>query len=273
MPSVDPNLYIPAQQGMVSIGFPDAPHELRIFFSPTCSHCVEYHRYVMPNIIKRYVERGVIRLTPLLFVRHAVDMYLTKIFLCRGLDQMYPSFLVWFEQMEDWVPIFLEGNNKKKQSNMQTLMERASQQSKLSSEEIINALKINMEDPDYRHYVALYALINGYKVEEIIMALDDDKLERTILSMKEKAVDNDGNIVTHIPATYWNNKYIEGIPDVEAIDKLIYESHANGASTVVQEKKVEKEQSAYKKPDEPLRKNAEEVVDNSALPSAKKAKE
>lgn len=244
--SVDPNLYLPTQDGELAIGYPDASHELRMYFAPTCAHCVEYHRDIMPVLTDRFIARGVVRIIPLLFVRHAVDMYLTKIFLCRGPYHMYPSFLIWLSQLDDWVPIFIETDTERKKANLKKLMQDASEKTKISEVEIINALRINTEDPDYRQYVAMYALLNGYKLEEIVMALDNDQLEKSILAMKMKAVDQKGNQVQLIPAAYWDGKFIEGVPGVEEIDEFILKSHK------AENKKKTKEQGL--KPDQPIQK-------------------
>lgn len=249
--AIDPNLYLPTQDGELAVGYPDASHELRIYFAPTCAHCAEYHRDVMPILVERFITRGVVRIVPLLFVRHAVDMYLTKIFMCRGHNNMYPAFLMWLSQLDDWVPIFIELDMGRKIANLKKLLNKASEKTKVPEIEIINALKINVEDPDYRHYVAMYALLNGYRLEEIVMSLDNDKLEKEILSMKLKAVDNESKQVQLIPAAYWDGQYIEGVPGAEEIDALLLKSHKKSKK----KKKVDSEaKQDTLKPDQPIQK-------------------
>lgn len=248
--TVDQNLCIPTQQGELAIGLPDAAHELRIFFAPTCAHCVEYHREVMPILVERFITRGVVRIIPLLFARHAVDMYLMKIFLCRGDYQMYPAFLVWLVQLDQWVPIFTEMDANQQKANLKYLLQQACKHTKINEMEIINALKINTEMPEYRHYVAMYALLNGYRLEEIVMALDNDKLEKQILSMKLKAVDDEGKLVQLIPAAYWDGKYVEGVPGADEIDKLIMKSHEESNKKATEEAEVKSEE--FSLPTQPL---------------------
>lgn len=162
---------------------------------------------------------------------------------------MYPAFLVWLAQMDTWLPIFSETDLEKKKTNLKKILGDVVSKNKMHEVEVINALKIDLENPEYRHYVALYALLNGYKVEEIIMALDNDELERRILSMKLKAVDNNGKLVQLIPAAYWDGQYIEGVPGAEQIDWLILQHHDKAHK---EENRTNKKDEKYVNPDQSI---------------------
>ena len=55
------------------VGRPEAPRAMVVYSSPTCSHCVDFERQVLPEIQRRYVDTGQFRIAYRPYLRNAID--------------------------------------------------------------------------------------------------------------------------------------------------------------------------------------------------------
>ncbi|UXS01235.1 DsbA family protein [Agrobacterium tumefaciens] len=55
------------------VGEQTAPKTLLVYTAPTCSNCVDFERQILPELHKRYVETGKLRLVHRPFIRNSVD--------------------------------------------------------------------------------------------------------------------------------------------------------------------------------------------------------
>lgn len=55
------------------LGSQQASEVMVVYSSPTCSHCVDFERQILPEIRQRYVETGKLRIVYRPFVRNAID--------------------------------------------------------------------------------------------------------------------------------------------------------------------------------------------------------
>ncbi|MCY1740552.1 DsbA family protein [Ensifer sp. SL37] len=57
----------------IHLGNQSATSTLVVYTSPTCSHCVDFERRILPELKKRYVADGTLRIELRPFVRNSVD--------------------------------------------------------------------------------------------------------------------------------------------------------------------------------------------------------
>jgi protein-disulfide isomerase len=55
------------------IGSKQAPATLIVYSSPTCGHCVDFGKKVLPDLERKYVQTGKLRISICPFARNAVD--------------------------------------------------------------------------------------------------------------------------------------------------------------------------------------------------------
>lgn len=55
------------------IGSKQAPATLIVYSSPTCGHCIDFEKKVLPDLERKYVQTGKLRISIRPFARNAVD--------------------------------------------------------------------------------------------------------------------------------------------------------------------------------------------------------
>ncbi|PLP57461.1 hypothetical protein CYK37_20235 [Mesorhizobium loti] len=55
------------------IGSKQAPATLIVYSSPTCGHCVDFEKKVLPDLERKYVQTGKLRISIRPFVRNVID--------------------------------------------------------------------------------------------------------------------------------------------------------------------------------------------------------
>lgn len=74
------------------------------YFSPTCPHCVVYHKRVFPEIRKKYIETGKIAYVMREFVNNKQDLDASILARCDGSLDSYMRFTqVLLERQNQWV--------------------------------------------------------------------------------------------------------------------------------------------------------------------------
>ena len=99
-----PRLAHAVDLGEPAIGDPKAPVTIIEFASLTCPHCASFHVNTLPELEKRYIDTGKVRLVLRDFPLDEVALKAAVIAHCAGPDR-YPQFVqVFFAQQAVWVP-------------------------------------------------------------------------------------------------------------------------------------------------------------------------
>ena len=100
--AVAPRLAHAADLGEPSIGDPNAPVTIIEFASLTCPHCASFHVSTLPELEKRYIDTGKVRLVLRDFPLDQMALKASVIAHCAGPNR-YPQFVqVFFSQQESW---------------------------------------------------------------------------------------------------------------------------------------------------------------------------
>ena len=74
------------------------------YFSPTCPHCVSYHKRTFPEIKKKYIDTGKIAYVMREFIGNKQDLDATILARCSGDLDNYIKFMhVILEQQDNWM--------------------------------------------------------------------------------------------------------------------------------------------------------------------------
>ena len=84
-------------------GNPEAPVIFVMYYSPTCPHCVSFHKRTFPELQKRYIDTGKIAYVTREFIGNKQDLDATILAHCLGDVENYTKFVnVILEQQENW---------------------------------------------------------------------------------------------------------------------------------------------------------------------------
>lgn len=84
-------------------GDPEAKTVLIEYFSPTCRHCVSYHKKTFPQIQKHYINTGKIAYVMREFIGNKQDLDATVLARCSGGIENYTKFInVILDQQNNW---------------------------------------------------------------------------------------------------------------------------------------------------------------------------
>ncbi|MGD9508584.1 MAG: DsbA family protein [Geminicoccaceae bacterium] len=100
--AVAPRLAHAVELGEPAIGDPNAPVTIIEFASLTCPHCASFHVNTLPELEKRYIDTGKVRLVLRDFPLDEMALKASVIAHCAGPDR-YPQFVqVFFSQQASW---------------------------------------------------------------------------------------------------------------------------------------------------------------------------
>ena len=87
----------------IVFGNKSAPVVLVEYFSPTCPHCVTFHKKIFPEIQKAYIDTGKIAYVMREFIANKQDLDATLLARCAGdLDHYYKFINIILEQQDNW---------------------------------------------------------------------------------------------------------------------------------------------------------------------------
>lgn len=73
------------------------------YFSPTCPHCVNYHKRIFPEIKKKFIDTGQIQYIIREFIGNKQDLDATVLARCSGDQDTYFKFMnIILEQQDNW---------------------------------------------------------------------------------------------------------------------------------------------------------------------------
>jgi protein-disulfide isomerase len=73
------------------------------YFSPTCPHCVTYHKRILPELKAKYIDTGKVAYVMREFIGNKQDLDATVLARCDGSLESYLNFIkVILEQQDNW---------------------------------------------------------------------------------------------------------------------------------------------------------------------------
>ena len=73
------------------------------YFSPTCPHCVTYHKRILPELKEKYIDTGKVAYVMREFIGNKQDLDATVLARCGGSLESYLNFMkVILEQQDSW---------------------------------------------------------------------------------------------------------------------------------------------------------------------------
>ena len=102
--SVSPvELLQPSPLGDRQLGPDNAPVTIVEYASLTCPHCASFHKNVLPELRKRYIETGKVRLIFREFALNPLDAGAVMLARCLDKDKYFPFIDALFRAQEQWV--------------------------------------------------------------------------------------------------------------------------------------------------------------------------
>jgi protein-disulfide isomerase len=85
------------------LGPDNAPVTIIEYASMTCPHCANFHKTVLPELKKRYIDSGKVRLIFREFALNPLDAGAIMLARCLDKDKYFPFVDVLFQQQDKWV--------------------------------------------------------------------------------------------------------------------------------------------------------------------------
>jgi protein-disulfide isomerase len=85
------------------IGDEKAPVTIIEYASMTCPHCAQFSEKTLPDLKKRYIEAGKVRLIFREFPLDPLAMAASMLARCAGKDKFFPMIETLFSQQKNWV--------------------------------------------------------------------------------------------------------------------------------------------------------------------------
>lgn len=184
----------------VSLGKPQAPLKVVMYYSLTCPHCHEFQKDELPKIQKEFIDKGLVQFIFRDFPTDWFAIKAAKIAWCHGREQYRPFAQKLLETQAKWLPAYT-GPDKEKQ-------EKAIKEAEQALEAIARELGISHED--YQKCTA-----------------PDTETEKTILRTSFEA--QKSHQINAAPAFLVNGKvYNKGILNPEAIHALLLDMGIHG---------------------------------------------
>jgi protein-disulfide isomerase len=213
----------------IVIGTEDAPYSVVMFFAPTCSHCAHYEADHFPGVYKEFIERNIVKFYPRAIPINASDLTVIKLLWARGGGEFFKHMILFLTNQAVWLAPILEKDKVKKVEAIEGMLGKIP--APLKREEIINALEIKATEPQDVDFIKLFALLNGFSIEEIVITLNDKKLEEKIIATRLEAVDEKGKQVGFVPAFLVNGELQQNMATVENLKAIIAKNHEKVAAS------------------------------------------
>jgi protein-disulfide isomerase len=96
----------------ISLGKDDAPNTIVEYASMTCPHCAQFHKIVLPELQKKYIDAGQARLILREFPLDGLAVAAFMLARCAGPDRYYPMVGALFDTQQTWALPGTEGKEK-----------------------------------------------------------------------------------------------------------------------------------------------------------------
>src|SRR5690606_14406819 len=84
------------------LGNPDAPVTIIEYASLTCPHCAQFHRETLPELKKRFIQDGKVRLVMRDFPLDRVALQAHTVARCAPKEQYFPLLDTLFRSQDRW---------------------------------------------------------------------------------------------------------------------------------------------------------------------------
>jgi len=181
------------------MGDPNAPVEIIEYASTTCPHCADFHRDILPQLEKKYVETGKVKIIFRNFVfSNPFDLFASTLNRCVSEKKFFPLLGLYFKNQRKWVK-YKEFSELKPYGRYAALgfakgevikiakiagMKEADAFKCLARPEIMNFLMaVNKEaETKYKVNQTPSIIVNGKKLD----AIDFATIEKAILAASHK---------------------------------------------------------------------------------------
>lgn len=240
----------------IVLGNLNAKDTVIMYFAPTCHHCAEYEKNILPTIDKEFIQTGKIKFIMRILPFHALDFAVGKIALFKGKNQFQKTVQLFLENQDKWLtPIYEDEQHKEKL--LKAKLEELSKKLSMETKAIESALNITHDDE--LAFVKLFCLENGWPIKDILAALKSNpELEKSFASSHLKATKEDGEMVDYVPAFYINDELQEDWVKPETLKEDLEDGlEQSGKPTPATETKPEDQ------PSQPLGHTKPEVMEGS----------
>lgn len=86
-----------------SIGKKDAPIKVDEFISLTCTHCAHFYNDILPDLEKKYVDTGKVRIVMHDFPLDGLGLKIAALARCMPEDEYFPFVKVLYKNQMNWV--------------------------------------------------------------------------------------------------------------------------------------------------------------------------
>ena len=86
----------------MTLGNPNAPVKIVEYASFTCPHCATFHLDVLPNIKKKYLDKGLVQLEYREVYFDGPGLWAGLLARCKGNEKYFPMIDLIFKNQEDW---------------------------------------------------------------------------------------------------------------------------------------------------------------------------
>lgn len=83
------------------LGNPNAPLTMYIISAVTCSHCRDFHKFILPKLERDFISKGLLRFVYLHFPAEETTMRAAKLSYCLPKDKFY-DFIADLYDSRDW---------------------------------------------------------------------------------------------------------------------------------------------------------------------------
>jgi|GEM_PF-3211225 Thioredoxin len=187
----------------IVLGNQSAKDTVIMYFAPTCHHCSEYEKTILPNIDKEFIQSGKIKFVMRILPFHSLDFSVGKMALFYGKDRFQEIIKLFLENQDKWLaPVFEEEQEKEKL--LKEKITEISQKLNMDAKKIEDSLSITHEDESA--FVKLFCLENGWSIKDILSSLKPNpELEKSLASSHLIALKKDGEMLDYVPAFYIND--------------------------------------------------------------------
>ena len=154
----------------ITLGRPDAPVTIIEYSSLTCTHCAEFHRTTLPELKKKYIDTGKVRIV---FRPFPLDEYALKA----------AAVVASFPQMRQYDIMSKIFDNQEKWMGEKSFVTEIAKLAAMSDKECENCM--NRKDLQDQILEARLAAMNKYRIEATPTFLIQGKKFEEELSLEE----------------------------------------------------------------------------------------
>lgn len=191
----------------IVLGNSDAKETVIMYFAPTCHHCADYEKNILPEIDKEFIQTGKVKFIMRILPFYPLDFAVGKIALFHGKDKFQEIVKLFLENQDKWLaPTFEDEQHKEKL--LKEKIAEAAQKLNIDEKKIETDLKITHEDEFA--FVKLFCIENGWTVKDILSALKSTpEIEKSLASSHLLALKKNGEMLDYVPAFYINDELQE----------------------------------------------------------------